>query len=77
MKYQFLFIDCEKKKIEEKDFLVIYILEFNKKQLFKIYKKFDTNLSNKINNLKRFDNMNDHVDFVIKRDNKISLDIKF
>lgn len=77
MKYQFLFVDTEKKNIEGKDFLIVYILEFNKKQLFKIYKVFDINLFNKLNSLKKFDNINDYVDFVIKRDNKISLDIKF
>lgn len=75
MNNQFLFVDYEKKKIEGKEFLVIYILEFYKKQVFKIYKICDDNLVAKLTTLSKFDNINDYVDFVIKRDGKIALDI--
>lgn len=75
MNNQFLFVDYEKKKIEGKEFLVIYILEFYKKQVFKIYKISDDNLIGKLTTLSKFDNINDYVDFVIKRDGKIALDI--
>lgn len=76
MNNQFLFIDYEKRNIEGKEFLVIYVLEFYKKQVFKIYKISDNNLISKLNTLEKFDNINDYVGFVIKRDGKISLDIK-
>lgn len=75
MNNQFLFVDYEKKQIEGKEFLVIYILEFYKKQVFKIYKISDDNLIGKLTTLSKFDNINDYVDFVIKRDGKIALDI--
>lgn len=76
MNNQFLFLDYEKRNIEGKEFIVIYILEFNKKQVFRIYKVFDDNISKKLATFKRFENIKDYIDFVIKRDNKISLDIK-
>ncbi len=76
MNNQFLFVDSEKRNIEGKEFLVIYILEFYRKQIFKIYKLADNNLVSKINTFEKFDNINDFIDFVIKRDGKISLDIK-
>lgn len=76
MNNQFLFVDYEKRNIEGKEFLVIYILEFYRKQVFKIYKISDNNLIGKLNTLSKFDNINDFVDFVIKRDGKIALDIK-
>lgn len=76
MNNQFFYIDYENRNIEGKIFLVIYVLEFNKKQVFKIYKISDDNLISKLNTLEKFDNINDYVGFVIKRDGKISLDIK-
>lgn len=76
MNNQFLFIDYEKKNIEGKEFLVIYVLEFYRKQVFKIYKIFDNNLISKLNTFEKFDNINDYLGFAIKRDGKISLDIK-
>lgn len=75
MNNQFLFVDYEKRNIEGKEFLVIYILEFYKKQVFRIYKIADNNLIAKLTTFSKFDNINDYVDFVIKRDGKISLDI--
>lgn len=76
MNNQFLFIDYEKRNIEGKEFLIIYILEFYKKQVFRIYKIADNNLISKLNTFEKFDNINDYVGFAIKRDGKISLDIK-
>lgn len=76
MNNQFLFIDYEKRNIEGKEFLVIYVLEFYKKQVFRIYKIADNNLISKLNTFEKFDNINDFVGFAIKRDGKISLDIK-
>ena len=76
MKYHFLFLDTENKNIEGRNFCVVYVLEFYKKQVFKIYKLFDANVEKKLATFKKFDNINDYVDFVIKGDGKISLDIK-
>lgn len=76
MEKQFLFIDYETRNIEGRDFVVIYLLEINKKQVFKIYKIQNGQLIGKIDNFKKFQDITNLIDFVIKRDNKISLDIK-
>lgn len=76
MNNQFLFLDYEKRIINQKEFVIINVLEFYSKQVFKIYKVFDNNLITKLNTFEKFDNINDFISFAIKRDNKISLDIK-
>lgn len=76
MNNQFLFVDYENRNIDGKVFVVIYILEFYKKQVFRIYKIADDNLITKLNTFEKFDNINDYVGFAVKRDGKISLDIK-
>lgn len=76
MNNQFCYIDYEKRNIEGKEFLVIYVLEFYKKQVFKIYKLSDNSLISKLDTFEKFDNINDFITFAIKRDGKISLDIK-
>lgn len=76
MNNQFCFIDYEKRNIEGKEFIVIYVLEFYKKQIFKIFKLADNNLISKLDTFEKFDNINDFITFAIKRDSKISLDIK-
>ena len=76
MNNQFLFLDYETRNIEGKDFVVIYLLEFYKKQVFRIYKLQQKDLIQKLETFNHFDNINDYVTFVIKRDNKISLDIQ-
>ena len=78
---QFFYLGYEEKFIEGKEFLVIYVLELCKKQIFKIYKTskiyktVNNDLISKLDTLKNFDNINDYIGFVIKRDGKISLDI--
>lgn len=76
MEKQFLFIDYETRNIEGRDFVVIYLLETNRKQIFRIYKLQNGQLIGKIDNFKKFQDITNFIDFVIKRDNKISLDIK-
>lgn len=76
MNNQFLFLDYKKRNIEGKEFLVIYVFEFNTKQVLKIYKIPDDNLISKLDTFEKFENINYYLDFVIKRDGKISLDIK-
>lgn len=73
---QFFYLGYEERNIEGKEFLVIYVLEFSKKQIFKIYKTANEDLIFKLDNLEDFSNINDFIGFVIKRDGKISLDIK-
>lgn len=77
MSNQFLYVDTEKRNIENKEFLVIYVLEFYKKRVFKIYKLYNSNLSAKLATLEKFDNINDYISFAIKGDGRISLDINF
>lgn len=76
MNKQFLFVDYETRNIEGKDFVVIFLLECNRKQLFRIYKIKDGNIISKLDNFKKFQDLTNLIDFVIKRDNKIALDIK-
>ena len=76
MNNQFLFLDYEKRNIKGKEFLVISVFEFYKKQVLKIYKIPDDNLISKLDTFEKFENINYYLDFVIKRDGKISLDIK-
>ena len=76
MNNQFSFLDYKKRNIEGKEFLVIYVFEFNTKQVLKIYKISDDNLISKLDTFAKFENINYYLDFVIKRDGKISLDIK-
>ena len=77
MNNQFLFLDYEKKFIQGKDFICINILEFTTHQVFKIFKPYDDSLVQKLITLEKFDNINDFITYVIKRDGKISLNIKF
>lgn len=76
MNKQFLYVDYEKTKIDDKEFIVVYVLEFYSKQVFKIYKLFNTDLVEELNVLDKFENINDKVCIAIKRNGKISLDIK-
>lgn len=76
MKNQFLFLNFENKTIGGKEFLAINVLEYFSKKVFTIYKTFNADLFSKLNTFDKLDNINDYVCFVIKRDGKISLDIK-
>ena len=76
MESQFLYLDYQATKIDSKDFLCIYILEFNKHQVFRIYKPYSQDLVSKLITFEKFDNINEFITFVIKRDGKISLNIK-
>ena len=76
MNNQFLFINFEKKTIGGKEFLAINVLEYFRKKVYTIYKTSNDDLISKLNTFDKLDNINDYVGFVIKRDGKISLDIK-
>lgn len=72
----FLFLDYNKREIEGNDFICINVLEFNKHQVFNIYKKYSKELLEKLNSFKSFQNINDYITFAIKSKGKITLDIK-
>lgn len=75
MEKHFLFVDYDTRNIEGKDFVIIYLLEYNKRQIFKIYKLKDAELIKKLDNFKFATDVTDFIDFVIKRDNKLALNI--
>lgn len=75
MDKDFLFLDYSTTNIEGKDFIVIYVLEFYKHQVFKIYKPKTKEIFSKLEELQPFDNINSLIDYVIKSNNKITLNI--
>ena len=76
MDKRFLYVDYETRNIEGKEFVIIYLLEYNKRQIFKIYRLKDIELIKKLDGFKFATDITDLIDFVIKRDGKISLNIK-
>lgn len=74
----FYFIDYDIQEIQKKKFICVYVLDFEKKVIFRIFKVFNDKLNEYLqDNFTAFENINPHLDFVIKRDGKIALDIKF
>ena len=77
MNNQFLYINYERKTIGGKEFLCINVLEYYSKKVYTIYKTANIDeLISKLNTFDKLDNINDYLGFAIKRDGKISLDIK-
>lgn len=72
----FIYIDCEVSNIQGKKFICIYVLDFEKKVIFKIFKPYNDELKKFLEELHYFDNINSNLNFAIKRDGKIALDIK-
>lgn len=70
------FLKAQDTEINDKQFYKITILDMNNVQLFFIYKLRDAQVAKFIVNHKRFDDVSNELKFVIKRDNKIALDIK-
>ena len=70
------YLNADKRHIEGSDYYKINILDLNNLQVFSFYKKIDTKSSNFVNMHKTFDNISSSLVFVIKRNNKISFDIK-
>lgn len=73
---QFYFISAEKRSIEDKHYYCIYILDFINKQVFSFYHIADNKAKNFVEMHKQFDNISSALTFVVKRNNKISFDIK-
>ena len=76
MDRKFFYIDYSTTNIEGKDFVCIYVLDYYNKQIFRIFKQKDNEIISKLNNYKLFNDITSHIDFIIKRNNKISLNIK-
>lgn len=75
--YKFYYLGCDTTKIENNDFIKIYVLDLENKFVHSIYKlNSNKNLVEKLSSIKVFDNITNFVTFAIKRNGKISLDIK-
>lgn len=78
MSKTFIYLDTEEKKINDNTFFCIYLLEFSKKVVFKVYKIKNQNtkdLENKLSSIKPFENVSNKIDYVIKSDGKVAIDI--
>ena len=72
----FYYIGHEQFVIQDNSILKVYVLDFKNKIVHTIYKAFNKDIASKLDNYKPFDNITSSIGFVIKRDGKISLDIK-
>lgn len=70
------YLNSNKRTIEGKEYYKINVLDLNNTQIFSFYKIVDTKSTNFVNMHKAFDNISNALTFVIKRNNKISFDIK-
>lgn len=76
MQDTFYFIDYDIQEIQKKKFICVYVLDFDKKVVFRIFKVYNDKLKEYLDNtFEPFLNINAHLNFVIKRDGKIALDI--
>lgn len=76
MNNDFNFLGYDVQKINNNQFFCIYVLNLSKKLIFKIYKKYAEEDMYLLDNISCFEDISDRISFVIKRDGKISLDIK-
>lgn len=72
----FNYIDYDVQDIQGKKFICIYVLDFEKRIIFKIFKPYNDKLKEFLEDLNLFECLNTNLTFVIKRDGKITLDIK-
>lgn len=75
MNYQYFYLDYSIETINNQKYLRVYVLEFNRKCIFRIYKKYSLELEEKLGSLNTFDIIDSYISYVIKRDGKIALDI--
>lgn len=76
MNNEFFLVDYDVQTIQGKKFLCVYVLELNHHTIFRIFKQHTDALEEQFGDLDIFCDITSKVDFVIKRDGKISLDIK-
>lgn len=72
----FYFLGYETFKFNDNDLLKVYVLDFKNKIVHNIYKSVTKELISKLEGYKPFDNVTNLISFVIKRNGKITLDIK-
>lgn len=72
----FNYIDFDEQDIQGKKFICIYVLDFEKRIIFKIFKAYNDKLKEFLEGLDSFECINTNLSFAIKRDGKIALDIK-
>ena len=70
------YLSAKIRNIEGKDFYCFKILDLANEQIFTFYHNVDEKSKSLATGFKRFDNISDKLKFVIKRNNKISFDIK-
>lgn len=70
------YLGNQKRSIDGKDFYRIFILDLKNFQIFSFYKPVDTKVTAFLANRKLFENVSSLLTFAIKRNNKISFDIK-
>lgn len=73
---ELFFVKADKRNIEDKEYYKITILDRKNCQLFNFYKLVDAKSTNFVTSVKLFEEISQKLTFVIKRNNKISFDIK-
>lgn len=74
----FHYLGFDVQEIQNKKFICIYVLDIEKKVIFKLFKVYNEVLIEYLgNNFETFDDITTHLSFVIKRNGKVTLDIKF
>lgn len=70
------FIGYDIQEIQKKKFICIYVLNYEKKVIMRIFKVYNDKLIEYLkDNITAFQEFNNYINFVIKRDGKIALDI--
>lgn len=73
----FYFIGNEEKSIHDNKLIAIYVLNFDKKIVHTLYKKYSDELWLTLTDFQYFTDITKFITFYIKRDGNIALDIKF
>ena len=74
----FHYLGFDVQEIQNKKFICIYVLDIEKKVIFKLFKVFNDVLKEYLeDNFETFDDITRYLNFVIKRNGKVALDIKF
>lgn len=73
---ELFFIKADKRNIEGKEYYKITVLDLKNCQLFNFYRLVDNKSASFVSNVKIFQEVSNQLTFVIKRNNKISFDIK-
>lgn len=72
----FYYVGQDVFNINDNHMIKVYILDLKNKIIHNIYKTYSKELEEKLKGIKLFDNITNSISFAIKRDGKITLDIK-